>query len=80
MLRGRRPDGAAGPRIIPERIREAREAAGLTMEQFAEKLGVSKQAVGQYEVGQITPGAPAMSSIIAITGQPPSFFTAVRAR
>jgi Zn-dependent peptidase ImmA (M78 family)/transcriptional regulator with XRE-family HTH domain len=79
MLRRKTVD-AAGPRIIPERIREAREATGLTMEEFAEQLGISKQAVGQYEVGQIAPGAPVMSSIIALTGQPPSFFTAARVR
>jgi transcriptional regulator with XRE-family HTH domain len=71
IVRGRRPNDADAPRIIPERIREAREASGLTMEEFAEQIGVSKQAVGQYEVGQTAPGAPVMSMIIALTGQPP---------
>jgi Zn-dependent peptidase ImmA (M78 family)/transcriptional regulator with XRE-family HTH domain len=66
--------------MLPERIREAREARGLTMEEFAERLNVSKQAVGQYEAGQTTPGAQAMSRIIAVTEQPPSFFTAARTR
>lgn len=67
-------------KVYPERIREAREACGLTMEEFADQLGVTKQAVGQYETGQIVPNAKAMSDVIAITGQPPSFFTADRAR
>ncbi len=50
------------------------------MEGFAEQLGVTKQAVGQYEIGQSTPSAQVMSSIIALTRQPPAFFTAVRGR
>ncbi|WP_379069418.1 helix-turn-helix domain-containing protein [Mesorhizobium sp. UC22_110] len=71
---------ATPPRIVPERIREAREARGHTVEIFAEMLGVTRQAVGQYETGQITPSAEALSKIIAVTGQPPAFFTASRAR
>jgi Zn-dependent peptidase ImmA (M78 family)/transcriptional regulator with XRE-family HTH domain len=50
------------------------------MEAFAEALGVTKQAVGQYEIGQSTPGAAVMSEIISITRQPPGFFTNARAR
>ena len=75
-----RSDNLVAPKIIPERIREAREGSGLTAEEFAEKLGVSKQAVGQYEVGQSSPSALVMSAIIALTGQPPAFFTASRMR
>lgn len=70
--------GRGVPRIVPERIREAREARGHTVEAFAELLGVTRQAVGQYETGQISPSAEAMSVIIAETGQPPSFFTTRR--
>jgi Zn-dependent peptidase ImmA (M78 family)/transcriptional regulator with XRE-family HTH domain len=68
------------PRIVPERIREAREARGYTVERFAEELGVSRQSVGQYEAGQIVPSAEVMSKIIALTQQPPAFFTEKRAR
>jgi Zn-dependent peptidase ImmA (M78 family)/transcriptional regulator with XRE-family HTH domain len=67
-------------RVVPERIREAKEGKGLTSEAFAEILNVSRQAVGQYETGKITPSAEVMSRIIAITEQPPSFFTASRSR
>ncbi len=73
-------DEGARARVVPERIREAREARGLTMEEFAERVGVSKQAVGQFEAGQTAPGAQTMSRIIAVTEQPPSFFTAERTR
>jgi Zn-dependent peptidase ImmA (M78 family)/transcriptional regulator with XRE-family HTH domain len=68
------------PRIVPERIREAREAPGYTVERFADELGVSRQSVGQYESGKIVPSAEVMSKIIALTEQPPSFFTVKRAR
>jgi len=66
------------PRIIPERIREAREARGYTREAFAEALGITAQAVAQYEVGQHSPGPEIMGRIIGLTAQPPAFFTADR--
>lgn len=68
------------PRILPERIREAREARGYTAETFADVLGITRQSVGQYETGLISPGADVMSSIISLTEQPLSFFTTARAR
>jgi Zn-dependent peptidase ImmA (M78 family)/DNA-binding XRE family transcriptional regulator len=68
------------PRPIPERIKEAREARGFTLESFAEALNISKQAVAQYETGQISPSGDAMAKIIVLTAQPPSFFTVSRAR
>lgn len=74
----RRPH--ALPQIVPERIREAREAKGFTRDGFAEALGVSVQAVGQYEIGQHVPGSEVMTRIIALTAQPPAFFTAERQR
>jgi Zn-dependent peptidase ImmA (M78 family)/DNA-binding XRE family transcriptional regulator len=68
------------PKLIPERVREAREAAGLTDEQFADLLGVTRQAVGHYETGQGSPRGEVLKRIIAVTGQPPSFFTTQRKR
>lgn len=67
-------------KIIPERIREAREASGQTAEEFADNIGVTRQAVGQYEIGQSSPSAEVMGRIIAETGQPPAFFTTERRR
>ena len=65
---------------IPERIKEAREARGFTLDGFAEILGVSPQAVAQYETGQIVPGGEVLSRIIAATGQSLSFFTTMPER
>lgn len=62
------------PRPIPERIKEAREARGLSLEALAESVGVTKQAVAQYETGQTSPSAEVMSKIIAETGQSLQFF------
>jgi Zn-dependent peptidase ImmA (M78 family)/transcriptional regulator with XRE-family HTH domain len=81
MLKDRRNgDDTQVARIVPERIREAREARGLTAEHFAEAIGVTRQAVGQYEVGQSAPSAQTMTNIIAVTTQPPAFFTTARIR
>lgn len=68
------------PKPIPERIKEAREARGLTLEAFAEALGVSRQAVAQYETGQISPSGEVMSRIVAATEQSLPFFTTAPAR
>ena len=65
-------------KIIPERIREARESVGMTDEQFAEAIGVSRQAVGTYETGAFSPRGDVLSKIIAVTRQPPGFFTTPR--
>jgi Zn-dependent peptidase ImmA (M78 family)/DNA-binding XRE family transcriptional regulator len=68
------------PKVIPERIREAREGRGLTAESFADALGVSRQAVAQYEIGQNGPSAEVLSSIISTTRQPATFFVRPRRR
>jgi Zn-dependent peptidase ImmA (M78 family)/transcriptional regulator with XRE-family HTH domain len=67
-------------KIIPERIREARESVGLTDEQFADQIGVTRQAVGTYETGAASPRGDVFSRIIAVTRQPPAFFTTARKR
>jgi Zn-dependent peptidase ImmA (M78 family)/transcriptional regulator with XRE-family HTH domain len=65
-------------RIIPERIREARESVSMTDEQFADAIGVSRQSVGTYETGAFAPRGDVFSKIIAVTRQPPGFFIAPR--
>jgi Zn-dependent peptidase ImmA (M78 family)/DNA-binding XRE family transcriptional regulator len=68
------------PRLIPERIREAREARGLSLEAFADALGLTKQAVARFESGQVALSGETMRSVIAVTQQPPSFFIVRRER
>jgi len=59
---------------IPERIKEAREARGYTLEAFALALEKTRQAVAQFETGQSAPSSETLSRIIALTEQPPAFF------
>lgn len=80
MADGVRGDRRNLSRPLPERIREAREARGYTLEAFAEALLVTKQAVARYESGLSVPSGEVMGRIIAITGQPPSFFVSQRMR
>lgn len=80
MRNNRGAPASAGAKPIPERIREAREARGLSGESLAEIIGVTRQAVAQFETGQVSPGGETMSKIIAATGQPISFFTSLPAR
>lgn len=37
-----------------DRIRYLREAAGLSQEEFAKKLGIAKQTIGKYEKNIVT--------------------------
>jgi transcriptional regulator with XRE-family HTH domain len=46
-------------RQFAESLKEARAGAGLTMEQLADQLRVSRQAVGQWEDGSTSPQGPA---------------------
>lgn len=65
---------------IPERIKEAREARGFTLEGFAVALGKSRQGVAQFETGQSSPSGETLSSIIALTEQPLAFFVSMPPR
>lgn len=50
------------------KIREYREAAGMTLEQLAEKVGVTFGAVSQWELGRINPRAELLPRIAAALG------------
>ena len=59
---------------IGERIHEARTAKGLTQEQLAEQVHVTKQAVYKYETGSVT-NIPLdkLESIAACLGVAPGY-------
>ena len=48
--------------------RNARQAAGLTQERMAEMLGVSAEAVRQYEAGRILPADDVVARMAEISG------------
>lgn len=50
------------------RIRELREAAGLTQTALAARAGVSKQAVGQWEAGITCPSSQILPRLAGALG------------
>lgn len=44
------------PEYFPDRLRELREAAGLTQRQLADQIGVKREAVARWEKGGNEPG------------------------
>lgn len=62
------------PKFNPKRLREARLIRGFTISELSEKIGVSKQAVSQFELGEYTPKPETMMSIINTLKFPKNFF------
>lgn len=60
--------------IVPQRIRQARLIRGLTIQELANKLSVTRQAVSQYELGQTAPSAAVLGEMVRILNFPLSFF------
>lgn len=60
---------------IPERLREARLARGISINDMADLAGVSRQSISSYELGHGIPSGPVMAKIIEILDFPPAFFT-----
>lgn len=62
------------PGFVGERLRQAREARGLTAISLAELLGISRAAISQYEKGIVTPQPIIMHKIADKLNLPISFF------
>jgi Zn-dependent peptidase ImmA (M78 family)/DNA-binding XRE family transcriptional regulator len=62
------------PGFVGARLREAREARGLTPQQLADILGVSKQTVSQYETTTQTPRPEIMEKLPAVLNVKSRFF------
>lgn len=63
------------PSFNRDRIRQARELAGLTQEELAEQIKVKQAWVAKLESGRKAPSGELMAKISQATGQPLSFFT-----
>jgi Zn-dependent peptidase ImmA (M78 family)/transcriptional regulator with XRE-family HTH domain len=59
---------------VPERLREARMARGITISEMAEAIGVTRQAVSQYELGHVPPSGAVFAKIIDVLGMPLAYF------
>src|SRR4029077_11786241 len=66
------------PRLIPVRLREAREAKELSMADLGEMVGVTRQAISLYESGEREPEPETLMKIIGVLEQPIAFFTTDR--
>lgn len=66
--------GAGAPGFNGARLREAREARGLTGISLAELLNVSRQVVSQYELGQAAPSVERLFTIAARLNVPVDYF------
>ena len=62
------------PGFVGARLREAREARGLTAISLAEILSVSRSAVSLYELGEATPQPEVMRKIVGVLNLPDAFF------
>lgn len=68
----------AGNKILPEKIKEARVARGLSLAQLSELVGVSSQAISQYEKGDSTPNPSIVLKLVDVLDFPISFFSSNR--
>ena len=57
-------------KTVAERIKEARQAVGLTQAQLAERAGVSESAIQMYEIGQRIPRDSVKTKLAEILKQP----------
>lgn len=66
--------------FIPERLIEAREVRGYTKADLARQLGISRQAISQFEKGTTSPGSSTIISLTRILRMPLNYFFTERPR
>ena len=68
------PINTASIRVNPERLKEARLSKGLSSADLAELVGISRQAVGQFESGTTVPKVETVHKMMSVLGLGISFF------
>lgn len=61
-------------RLIPSRMKDARLAQRMNQTELANTIGVSRQAISAFELGEKSPEADTMARIAEVLEQPISFF------
>ncbi|MED4128600.1 XRE family transcriptional regulator [Shouchella miscanthi] len=61
-------------RFVPQRLKKARLARGMTLIDLANEIGVSRQAVSQYELGQSLPKGETFIRILEVLRFPRGYF------
>lgn len=64
--------------VIPQRVKEAREALELTMEELGDLIGVKRQTISNYESGMRSPEPEILMKLVEMLEQPLVFFTTNR--
>ena len=59
---------------LADRLRQGRQAAGLSQKELGEKLGISEMAISAYETCWAIPPLPALKKISKITKLPVVYF------
>lgn len=54
--------------IIGKKLKQLRKAKGLTQEQVAEKVDITRSTISNYEIGRRTPHLKDLSAIAAVYG------------
>jgi transcriptional regulator with XRE-family HTH domain len=66
-------------KLLPARLKKAREDAGLTQESFARALGLSSEFISLLEAGKRAPSLDTLSRIAAYFNKEPAFKVLFRA-
>jgi len=64
------PDGALGTEGVATRIREARRGLGLTQDELARRIGVSRSAIAQWETdrtGQVRANLARVAAVLGVS-------------
>ena len=65
----------SGRLLIPARLRDARKFLRIPQDELAAKIGVSRQAISQFERGDRSPDAETFAALAMALEQPVGFFT-----
>lgn len=60
--------------IVPQRLRQARQARGLSIKDVADKLGISRQLLSLYELGTTAIKLDTVLKLQSIYNMPVSFY------
>ena len=60
--------------FVPERLKEAREARGLTQEELSAKIELSHQAISKYEKNKAIPSTQVLEQLSKLLSVPTHFF------
>ena len=67
--------GRGGRLLIPARLRDARKFLRLSQEELGNRIGVTRQAISQFERGDRSPDPETFAALAVALEQPPGFFT-----